>query len=152
MRNRSIAWLIILSIITLGLYDIYWICSTRNELVKKHQNVPSPLWIITPLLGLVLVAFVQIISHILLVNTGPNNPNALVGALNVFSATVGFICILAVIPYSIFWLWKYCEAVEAVTKGKMTTGFNFAICLLMSIFGIGFLWPPIVQDSFNKVK
>jgi uncharacterized membrane protein YidH (DUF202 family) len=151
MKYRNIVFVFIMSIVTLGIYDIYWAFSTRDELVKKRQDVPSPWIVLLPLLGLLVVAALEMFVHFV-ISGSPYEPSSpLETSVNIISVLVGIVSILGTIPLSIYWLWKYCQAAEKVTKGELTTGFNFALALLLSIFGVGMLWPPIVQYQYNKM-
>src|SRR5271155_6209164 len=52
------------------------------------------------------------------------------------------------IPFvgSIWWLWKYSEGVEHVTKGKLG-----GVLAFLLFFFLGVIGHAIVQDLFNKV-
>lgn len=51
------------------------------------------------------------------------------------------------IPFgSLWWLWKYSEGVEHVTKEKITGILAFILFLLLGNIG-----HAIIQDSFNKI-
>lgn len=53
---------------------------------------------------------------------------------------------LIIVPFvNIWWLWKYCEGVEKVTKGKTTQVIAFILIFLLELIGMA-----IVQDSFNR--
>ncbi len=53
---------------------------------------------------------------------------------------------LIIIPLvNIWWMWKYCEGVEQVTKGKTTQVIAFLLLFLLGMIGMA-----IIQDSFNK--
>jgi hypothetical protein len=149
MRNRGIVFVIVMSIITLGIYDIYWAFSTRDELVKKGYDVPSPWIAIAPLLGLIGIAVLQILLHALWLG-GPSASAETI--VNVLSVIIGFVSVVAIIPMSVFWLWKYCQAVEKVTHKGLTAGFNIAMAILLAVLGAGPLWVPIVQYQYNKLS
>lgn len=54
---------------------------------------------------------------------------------------------LLIVPIvNIWWLWKYCQGVEKVTKGKLSGVLAFILLWLLSTIGAA-----IVQDSFNNV-
>ena len=54
---------------------------------------------------------------------------------------------LVIVPIvSIWWLWKYSEGVEQVTKEKMSAVLSFIL-----IFLLGFIGEAIVQNSLNGV-
>jgi hypothetical protein len=55
---------------------------------------------------------------------------------------------LLIVPFvNIWWLWKYCEGVEHVTGGKLSTVTAFLVLWLL-----GFIGMLIAQDAFNKVQ
>lgn len=55
---------------------------------------------------------------------------------------------LLIVPFvSYYWLWKYCEGVEKVTNGKMSTVMAFVL-----LFLLGFIGMAIVQNEFNQVS
>lgn len=61
MKQRNPIVVFILSIITLGIYDIYWLVSTKKELnAKTSHRVPSIWWLFSPIalliVGIILVA------------------------------------------------------------------------------------------------
>lgn len=54
---------------------------------------------------------------------------------------------LYIIPIvNIYWLWKYAEGVEGVTKNGMSKVAAFVLLLLLNVIGAIF-----VQSAFNKV-
>src|SRR5688572_25425852 len=53
---------------------------------------------------------------------------------------------LIIVPLvNIWWMWKYCEGVEQVTKGKMQ-----GIVAFVLLWFLGPIGAAIIQDSFNK--
>lgn len=54
---------------------------------------------------------------------------------------------LLIIPFvNYYWLWKYSEGVEKVTKGKISGILSFVMLLLLSVIAIA-----IIQNEFNKL-
>jgi hypothetical protein len=54
---------------------------------------------------------------------------------------------LIIIPIvSIWWLWKYSEGVELVTKKEMSTVIAFILLFLLGIIGMA-----IIQNEFNNI-
>lgn len=145
MKRRNLIFVTLMSLVTLGIYDIYWAFSTRDELVKKGHNVPSPLIVLLPLLGLIGVALVQIIIHLAGANGGFET------FINVISITVGVLVILAIIPMLIVWLWRYSKAVEKLTKGDFTAEISMVIAILSGIVGLSLIWPIVVQYHYNNL-
>ena len=156
MRKRNLVFVLVLSIVTVGLYDIYWAFSTRNELKRLGQDVPSPWIAFLPTIGLFTIIFAQLFIHYHEANNalqyGVNNSNGLVTIINIFSAIFGFIAVVAILPLALYWLWKYSEAVENITKGALTTGASFGLAIVLGMFGGIVVWPAIIQYHFNKIS
>ena len=54
---------------------------------------------------------------------------------------------LLLIPIvNIWWMWKYCQGVEKVTKGHMSGVVAFILIWLLNVIGIA-----ILQNEFNQV-
>lgn len=137
-----------MSIITLGIYDIYWMFSTRYELIKKGLSVPTPWIIFAPLLGLLLVAVLQICRVALINDSG----TTVATIINVISVLVGILAVLAIIPLAIYWTWKYSQAVEKVTKNALSAEVSFVIALITAFIGFWFIWPVVVQYYYNNIS
>lgn len=52
MKRRSVAAVVALSIITFGLYGIYWIVKTKSEMNAQGANVPTAWLIIIPIVSI----------------------------------------------------------------------------------------------------
>lgn len=47
MKRRSLTTVILLDIVTLGLYEIYWLVATRNEMVSRFRvKIPSGAYVV----------------------------------------------------------------------------------------------------------
>jgi hypothetical protein len=150
MKRRGLLFIFFISIVTLGIYDIYWLFSTRDELVRKGYRIPTPWLMAAPLLGLVFVAILELIIHFA-IDSKSGDGGLFVTVANLVSVTIGILSVTAIIPATIYWLWLYCKAVEYVTKGALGAGFNIFLAILMNLLWLGIFWPMIVQDSLNKV-
>ncbi|HWU91000.1 MAG TPA: DUF4234 domain-containing protein [Kofleriaceae bacterium] len=49
MNKRSVAAVVILSIITFGIYSIVWFVKTKDEMVKQGADIPTAWLIIVPI-------------------------------------------------------------------------------------------------------
>lgn len=97
MKQRSVAAVIVLTLVTFGIYGIVWQVKTKNEMNRLGANIPTAWLIIVPIAN-------------------------------------------------IYWLWKYCEGVEKVTKQKVSGILAFVLFWLVGIVGMA-----IVQNEFNQV-
>lgn len=52
MKNRSIVAVILLPFVTLGIYAIYWLVSTKGELNKIGAQIPTAWLLIIPLVNI----------------------------------------------------------------------------------------------------
>jgi hypothetical protein len=156
MKNRSPITVFLLSIITLGIYDIYWLLVTKNELNKRtKQHVPTIWLLIFPLIlfiaGYILLIASGIYSQLLTCYNGSaygiSNECAqanihkgplVVGSIliKVFGATF-FIT-------SLIWFFRFSKAINEFTKGKMSTAVSFLILWLIHLIGVA-----LIQDAIN---
>jgi hypothetical protein len=52
MNKRSVAAVVILTIITFGIYAIVWFVKTKNEMVEQGADVPTAWLMIIPIAGI----------------------------------------------------------------------------------------------------
>ncbi|MBE7450265.1 MAG: DUF4234 domain-containing protein [Kofleriaceae bacterium] len=52
MTKRSVAMVIVLSIITFGIYAIVWMVKTKNEMNSQGANIPTAWLIIVPIVSI----------------------------------------------------------------------------------------------------
>ncbi len=52
MKNRNPAFVLLVSLITFGIYLIVWFVSTKREMVKKGADIPTSVFLIIPLLNI----------------------------------------------------------------------------------------------------
>jgi len=64
--------------------------------------------------------------------------------MNEQGATIPTAWLLIVPIASIYWLWKWSEGVEHVTRGKMSAGVSFLLIFLLPLIGMA-----ILQVTFN---
>ena len=97
MKKRNPALVLVFSILTIGVYAIYWFTSTRSEMMATGSTIPPP-W------------------HI-------------------------------VVPFkNVIYLSKWCEGVERVTKGAMTTPQAMMMIIFLGPIGI-----MKIQQKFNEI-
>jgi len=52
MRTRSLLGMLLLTLITAGLYQIYWLYSTKEEMRAKGSRIPTILLLLVPLVNI----------------------------------------------------------------------------------------------------
>lgn len=145
MPRRSLPLMILLSIVTLGFYQLYWVYKTRQELVSQEQDVPPFKLLLAPILIFLVLIPLQIVAQLTRNDSGNT-------AVNIFSVIFGILALLIMVPLGLYWFYKYCKAVEAVTEGDMTFGISYGLFIAGVFFGVSFLWPFLIQYSFNKLS
>jgi hypothetical protein len=95
MKRRSVVGVLILSIVTFGIYAVVWAVKTKGEMNALGAQIPTAWLLIIPLVN-------------------------------------------------IWWLWKYAEGVEDVSKGKMSGALAFVLLFLLGPIGMA-----ILQSTFN---
>lgn len=153
MQRREPWKVVLLGIITLGIYTLYWLYKTRLEMVAKGAKIPPFIIIFAPILGLIAVAILQFLVRMALAGDSSGIPDENAGAriINIISLLVGMAAVIAIIPIAIYWFYKYCKGVEYVTNGNTTFSFAFWMWLVLSLFSVSFIWPAFIQDGFNKL-
>lgn len=137
----------LLTIVTLGIYRLYWFVKTRAEMMNLNKDIKIPhiIWLVAPVL-IVVAAIAMFIFSGAATASEKVGGDAMTG-LQIGSIIAFYVSILAVPVLMAIWLWKYSKGVEVVTGEKM----SFAIALLILLAvpdGIDIL---IVQDAFNKI-
>lgn len=52
MKKRSIGKMFVLTIVTLGIYRLYWFIKTRKEMMSiADVDIPSPFLLLAPIMG-----------------------------------------------------------------------------------------------------
>lgn len=148
MQHRSMVKMLLLTIITLGIYQIYWTYQTRQELVSQGQNVPRFIILMAPLLAILGMTLLLVINAFVFSQTDGGNGLVLFNAL---SFLIGIVAFVAAIPITFWWFYKYCKAAEQVTAGKLTFDLSYVLFIVTAFFGVTYVWPFIVQYNFNEV-
>ncbi|HTE58139.1 MAG TPA: DUF4234 domain-containing protein [Verrucomicrobiae bacterium] len=148
MKYRNPVIVILLSIITLGIYILYWLYDTRKEMVQKGIKLPA-VWVL-------LVPIPVSIAHVLLTSFVSLFLNEASGAYHLVNLVLfpilATLVVCSIIPLTLWWVWKYCAGVQAATNGHLTRGAAYKVFCLLFLFGIGFLWPMIIQNYFNSER
>jgi hypothetical protein len=153
MQKRSISVVLILGLITLGIYPLYWLISTRKELIQRGAHIPPVILLIAPYIFMAVIAMVQLVVTIMFALNSPadGTPTSLgppgFEALTIWLAVLAFI---AVIPISLYWMYRYCQAADQVTKGRVTVSFSYPLSIVLAIFSVSFVWSAIMQNAYNQ--
>jgi hypothetical protein len=98
MQQQSVVMVIVLTIITFGIYGIVWMVKTKDQMNALGANIPTGWWLIVP---------------------------------------IG----------NIWWMWKYSQGVEIVTRNKMGAAVAFILLAILGLIGMA-----IIQAQFNGMS
>lgn len=145
MKQRSLIAVFVLNLVTVGIYQLYWLITTRREMIQRgapaFPSLAAPLfaWLFTALLAA---------SAFIVYNYGQSDvPVALVVLLSVAAVCMGIIAIIV----SIQWFYKYAEAVEYTTGKHLSHKFVFWMGILFCVYGADTLWMLVMQYHYNRV-
>lgn len=140
MQQRQLGKLFGLSIITLGIYQIYWLVQTRRELIRQTAIDIPPVW------ALFLAPAILFGSSALGVSLSGIKGIDGAGLPTHFLSTISIAAFFATIVIPFLWLWRYGHAVAQVTGGETSPRFVLAIALLAPN-----IWIFVMQHEFNIV-
>jgi hypothetical protein len=140
MKQRHVIAVIIFSIITFGIYDLFWLASTKKVLNERTRvHVPS-LWLLFSSLLIFIAAFViEIIGQV----TSQGQASAGVNIVVILASIIGFLA-LVIVP--VWWFLKYSKAIGEYTNGEISTAVSFLLLWLLRFIGMA-----VIQDKFNDM-
>lgn len=145
MKKRSPLAVFLLSIITLGIYDIYWLVSTKKVLNQKTSHKIPSVWLLFSPLILIIISYVLLVIGTVnsISNYSTTKTHNGLYAIGLILLIVGAISGLVI---SIVWFFKYSKAVNEYTSGKMSTAVSFLVLFIIHLIGVA-----LIQDAFNDV-
>jgi uncharacterized membrane protein YjgN (DUF898 family) len=163
MKKRVIWKMLLLTIVTLGIYRLYWFVKTRREMMTKDSSIKilTPWLLVLPVVMIIGTLIYFVASSISSAASLPSYCHTVSGSYQT-TQTLPAECTLhpSVLPFVLFyiaifvfwpimavWLWGYSKGVEKITHEK--TSFAMAMIVLLLVpDGIDIL---IIQDGFNKL-
>lgn len=157
MKKRHPAAVLLLPIVTLGIYCIYWLYATRKELLQasgnKKDSIPPVFLLFLPFILLIGLAFAALIATDPTTgSTASTQDSSLVAGIVTGIIVAGFF-IGGVLLLPLWWFWKYCKVAAQVIKDKGGMDFTQLYVLYVAIVwlcGIVPVWMLIAQLDFNK--
>ena len=155
MKHRSVGSVILLSLFTLGIYTLFWLAETRREMTNLGHRIPPVKYLLAPIFFMIVVIPLQFIVHFVFSTVDGSgsigSDNLLEKIVNIFSLLVPIVAIIGLIPVSLWWFYRYCQAVEVTTNQQTSFGVSYGLLLVCAITGLSFVWPGLIQDGFNKL-
>ncbi len=155
MKKRNLLAVFALSIVTLGIYDLYWLVVTKKELNQKTRTHVPTIWLLFVPVILAVVALIVILAAVasspqVATNSfGPTSQQTASPAsagLGIAGMLMSVLAFLIILPLTFYWFFKFSKAVSEYTNGKMNTALTFLLLWLIHFIGVVF-----VQDAFNDM-
>lgn len=121
--------LILLNAVTLGVYQFFWFIGRRRELMKvTGSKIPHIAWLFAPAIFAVAVLTSAIVG--LAAYSGATGQQ---GTTGYFTALISLFFLLVTVSVIItaWWVWRFSQAVEQATKGRITAAWSLAYWLLI---------------------
>lgn len=135
MKKIALWKIILLSIITVGVYPIVWFVKRRDELVNNYKlDVPHGLWLVLPIAIATIIALtvIPIVSIAAAFNSDYN-----------YLLTIAYI-VLFIIPFciTIWWVARFSMGINNVVGGRIPTVWTVLIYVFWG------LTLPVVQQFY----
>jgi hypothetical protein len=174
MKIRSPIKVFLLSLVTLGIYDLYWLVKTKTALNNEtSKRVPTIWLVVVPFIVLAVGLITMLVGtkNLLATNTStsvssysfnsstplnnsptyrsPNTSNMTTGKSSLTGLGVAGL-FLTIIAYLLFlsmvpyWFYKFSKSINEYTNGRMSTAVSFLLLWILHIIGVA-----LVQDSIN---
>ncbi|MEO7904539.1 MAG: hypothetical protein ABIR91_01950 [Candidatus Saccharimonadales bacterium] len=120
------------------MYGIVWTAKRRNEMVRDYKlSVPHWFWLVLPVVIIVGLLGALIVTSLVLDMDGAS------ATLLFFAFTI--IALIASFGISIWWMWRFGKAAEAITQGRIGADWVLAHWIIL---GTTVLF--ILQYQFNR--
>ncbi|MDQ3158587.1 MAG: DUF4234 domain-containing protein [bacterium] len=149
MKERSVVEVVVLSLVTFGIYQLYWMYITNNELRDQKQEVAPVKWFVIPILVMIGILMLGAIFIGLGAAIGSDAGQILNGigfGLFIIDYILFFPVFFGIYGYWIYWLYKYCTALEKESHKKI----EFVLTFLVGILVGGLIWVGITQHMINE--
>ncbi len=146
MKHRNPLVVVLLSIITLGIYDLYWLAQSRKILNSStNYKTPSVWFLIAPFV-VVIVSYIGLIANMPRRTVYGTTPTTLHAPLLIWLAIL-LLGSFVTFVITIWWFFQFSKAVNQYTNGKMTTAVTFLVLWVIHLIGVA-----LVQDAFNDMN
>lgn len=146
-KKRNLIAVLALTIVTFGIYYLFWLYFTRKEIVASSGNpkaIPSYWVLFAPfLIGLLLL-----IIPLIILGAAGENSDTFANGMSAFFGIVGVLLILSGCGVIFWWNYLYCKALSAVTKGMDLTT-SYVLFIVTNLFGVGIIWQLLAQNDMN---
>lgn len=145
MKQVAVWKTVLFTVLSLGIYSIYWVASRRKMMREKYKNVgPIPHWfwlLFIPILcGMLLVSWL-VICVLIILNASP------ISTYDSTAYTLGALLYAIPLVIGLWWLWYFGKAIEVVTQGRMPRIWTLFLYLFVGPFVIAFH-----QYYINRLK
>jgi hypothetical protein len=147
MKKRNLGIMVLLTVVTFGIYVLVWLYKSRKEITNtlgNPQAIPPFFYLLAPVL-LVTVAF--LVSFLAGYNNHGGGTNNI--AVNLVVILAGFVGIIGVIAVPFWWFYKYFQAEHMLTC--YTDNVLLYVIWILCAFLVPLpIWMLLTQIDINK--
>lgn len=141
MKQRNVMVVVLLSLVTLGIYDLYWLVQTKKVLNQQTPTRTPTIWLLfAPVLLLLALILISTLSRVNQVNSQTSSGGGLLLVL------IYMLGIFAIVPITFYWFFKFSKSVHEYTHGELSLAVTFLLLYVLRFLGLA-----IVQDKFNEM-
>jgi hypothetical protein len=138
MKKIRVWKVLLLSVVTFGIYCTVWLAKRRNEMVKTYdQKIPHWGWFVLPWFAASALLVPAAVAGAVL---GLNEEQTVI-------ITLGYVLVAFTIAcgVSLWWLWKFARSAQYITNGRITRIWILALWIMVG--GVVLLF---LQYYFNR--
>jgi hypothetical protein len=144
MKKRNPAAVLLLPLVTLGIYAIYWLVVTRRELLQRSgqpKAIPSVWLLFLPLLLLIALVAGSFAAQY---------AGSARIAVTIVLVLTGITGVIGIIGVPLWWFWQYCKVLGQQSGTNPSEHYVFFV-VIGYIFSLTPVWMLIVQQNLNRI-
>lgn len=146
MKKRGVFIVFLLSIVTLGIYQLVWSYKVREGLmarVEDKKSIPSFMWLIAPII--IMLATIPL----LLINAAASSDASGNIAFTSLMIVIMLVTFAVAFIITFWWYYRFFTVLSQVTKAN-NLGLLYALWILAYIIGLP-IWILVAQGDINKL-
>lgn len=147
MKQRNVMAVVFLSIITLGIYDLFWLVSVKKELNAKTDVHTPSIWVLLAPFLVFLIPIVWLVVLAMAASSSYTTPSSTASSIaSIVTVVLYLLAFLVILPVMFYWFLKFSKAVNHYTHGDLNTAVTFLLLWMLRFIGLA-----IIQDKFNDM-
>lgn len=148
MKKIAVWKVVLLTLVTGGVYAIFWVARIREYLEKNQKNaekVPRWLWLVSiPVFS--GIALSVAVTALILGYSGTLSVDASLATFGVSCVLIGVYALVL----GLWWLWYFAKAMAAITQGRIRRPASLTLYVFVGAFIVAFYQYYINRLDSNK--